>query len=85
MDAPWFGADVPTTTGPARMARAARACILPVAVERAEDGYRLVVGEIIEPTGDPIVDAAACNRALEESIRRQPEGWTWLHARTDAA
>jgi len=80
----WFGVEVPTTTGPGRMARIARARILPVAVERIGNGHRLVVGEGFEPTGDLHRDVARCNEALEEMIRHQPEEWTWLHARSDS-
>lgn len=85
VEASWFGVDVPTTTGPGRIARIARATILPVSVERHDGVHRLVLGEDFVPSGDPLRDAGSCNAALEAMIRRQPGGWTWLHARHDGS
>jgi lauroyl/myristoyl acyltransferase len=33
------------------------------------------------PGGDRQADAEACNRELEQIIRRSPEEWTWFHDR----
>lgn len=79
--APWFTGRVATTTGPARLAHGASATILPVGVVRRGRGHRLFVGEAFRPEGDPEIDAGRCNAALEQLIRQDPEGWTWIHAR----
>lgn len=79
--APWFGVDAPTATGPSRMARAARAQILPVGIRRDGDAHRLEVGTAFVPSGDDAADARRCNAALEDLILRQPEEWTWTHDR----
>ncbi|RKZ13235.1 hypothetical protein DRQ53_00225 [bacterium] len=81
--APWFGYPAPTTTGPARLARAARATILPLGIRRVGQGHQIGLGEPIIPTGDENVDAARCNGALEDLILRSPEEWTWFHDRYD--
>lgn len=78
---PWFGVPAPTSPGPARLARAAKATILPVGIRRSGAGHRLEVGESFEPTGDLEVDLRRCNAALEELILRNPEEWTWIHDR----
>ena len=79
--APWFADRVPTTTGPGRLAHGASATILPVGVVRRGRGHRLIVGEAFHPEGDREVDASRCNAALEQLVRQDPEGWTWIHAR----
>ena len=83
--ASWFGHPAPTTTGPARLARAARATILPLGIRRAGQGHVIGFGEPIIPGGDEAADAARCNGALEELILRSPEEWTWFHDRYDLA
>jgi KDO2-lipid IV(A) lauroyltransferase len=79
--ADWFGHPAPTATGPARLARIARATILPVSVRRAGEGHEMGCGEAFVPSGDADVDAARCNHALEEIILASPEEWTWFHDR----
>jgi len=84
--APWFGRSAPTVVGPARLARRAGAAILPVGIRREGKGHRVLVGEELEwsPADSDETLAAACNRSLEELIRRAPEEWTWFHERYQA-
>lgn len=79
--ADWFGHPAPTTTGPGRLARIAGARIVPVSIRRIGDGHEMGCGEAFVPVGDPQVDAARCNAALEEMILASPEEWTWFHDR----
>ena len=79
--APWFHGWVPTTTGPGRLAHGAGATILPVGVARRGRRHHLLVGDGFRPEGDATTDARRCNAALEELVRQDPEGWTWIHAR----
>jgi len=79
--ADWFGHAARTTTGPARLARIAGATIVPIAIRRVSDGHEMGCGEAFVPVGDPQVDAARCNLALEETILASPEEWTWFHDR----
>ncbi len=80
---PWFGRPAPTVTGPARLARAGRARILPVAVTRRPDGkgHRLKVATGFEPEGTVEEVSARCNQALEHFVREAPEEWLWFHDR----
>lgn len=79
--APWFGTEAPTATGPSRIAGAAGASILPLAIRREGDGHRLEAAPAFVPTGDEFEDARRCNAALEAMILRNPEEWTWIHDR----
>ncbi len=83
VSAPWFGRPAPTAVGPARLARRAGALILPVGIHRRGRGHEVLVGRSVDwsPGDDDAVIAAACNRALEELVRRAPEEWTWFHER----
>lgn len=81
--APWFGHAAPTTTGPARLASAAGATILPLGIRRSGARHLIGLGTPFIPSGDAQVDAARCNGALEELIRQSPEEWTWFHDRYD--
>jgi len=83
VQAEWFGYDAPTTSGPSRLAKIAGATILPVGVRRVGRGHVMECGEAFRPVGDPRIDAARCNAALEAIILASPKEWTWFHARYD--
>lgn len=83
VSAPWFGYDAPTTTGPARLARVARAKILPLGIRRDQNVHRIELGAAFAPSGELRQDAIRCNQALQELILRSPEEWTWFHDRYD--
>ena len=85
---PFFGHDAYTTDGPARLALASGAAVIPCFVVRESDGaWRMV----IEPelavlrTGDRVADAyrltADCTAILERWVRRYPDQWLWTHRR----
>lgn len=79
--APWWGHPAPTAVGPARLASAAGAWVLPVAVLDVDGRRRLCVGEGWRAEGSVESLAARGNRALEDFVRRSPEEWTWFHDR----
>ncbi|MGH8539416.1 MAG: lysophospholipid acyltransferase family protein [Stenotrophobium sp.] len=80
---PFFGVPTATITGLPRMARAARAAIVPCFVHREPNGYVL---RIEAPLADfPLenLEAAArrMNAELESRILATPEQYFWLHKR----
>ena len=54
-------------------------------VPQGEDGYKLSFRQPIFPSGrGPEAEAELTGRylaAVEEDIRRAPEGWLWMHRR----
>lgn len=89
---PFFGFDVPTPSGFARMALARGCPVLPVAMAR--EGKRHVIsylpaldpGDFLGANGETgqaqqINFLAACNRQLETFILRNPQQWVWFHNR----
>jgi len=84
---PFFGVRVWTSTAAARLASRTGAAIVPVRIERGEDGdHDLIVEpelELPEPDDPDFVSkvTAACNAVLERWIRGRPDHWMWLHKR----
>ncbi|MEF8833389.1 MAG: lipid A biosynthesis acyltransferase [Halofilum sp. (in: g-proteobacteria)] len=79
--APFFGMQKATLTALGRLARLARATVLPMMVfydtERCRYEVELRPPLPGFPSGDDEADARAMNAALEESIRRCPEQYLW--------
>jgi KDO2-lipid IV(A) lauroyltransferase len=85
--ADFMGHRVWTTTAPAALARRTGAALLPVRIERGEDGnHNLIVepeivvddcqkGEEIEMLTERI------NRVVAGWVRQRPDHWMWLHRR----
>lgn len=79
--APFFGMEKATLTSLGRLARLARAKVVPVmacynlAHRRYEVELRPALVDF--PSGDDHADACAMNAALEESIRRCPAQYLW--------
>jgi Kdo2-lipid IVA lauroyltransferase/acyltransferase len=88
---PFFGRRVWTSTAAARLARRTGAAIVPVRIDRREDGDHDLVVEPrlgLPPRDDPaFVEAvtAACNAVLERWIRERPGHWMWIHRRFKGA
>jgi KDO2-lipid IV(A) lauroyltransferase len=87
VEVPLFGARCLTSIGPALLAQRAGAPILPCYVVRdAPDHHILRILPELELPDAASPDAelavtAACNRAIEDIIRKHPEHWTWAHRR----
>jgi Kdo2-lipid IVA lauroyltransferase/acyltransferase len=83
----FMGADVWTTTAPAKLAIHTGATLLPVRIERRDDGNHDL---LVEPpiatktsTGDSSVASitAEMNRIVGNWVARKPDHWLWLHKR----
>lgn len=79
--APFFGMEKATLTSLGRLARLARAKVVPIMacydLERRRYEVELRAPLADFPSGDDLADARAMNAALEESIRRCPEQYLW--------
>lgn len=83
--APFMGMPAATTTGLSRLARLARARVLPLFyhVNDAGDGYEITIRPPLEdyPSGDLQADAAHMNRILDDAVRARPQQYFWAHRR----
>ncbi len=85
---PFCGRPAPTVTGPARLALAAGAPLLPMALAK-RDGvaglYEVVALPPLEPRGDGPDDVleltGRINAALSTLLLRNPAEWVWFHDR----
>jgi len=84
----FFGRPSRFATGPARLAIATGAAMLPVAILRRSDGgHRVMIGAALVPATagstaervDRLLEDAV--RALEAMIRLDPASWAWMHPR----
>ncbi len=85
---PFFGRIAMTTPAPAALALKLGAVLLPARNERLGGSrFRMTVYEPIEfaPSGDHDRDVfdltAKINDAIEQSVRRRPSQWLWIHRR----
>jgi KDO2-lipid IV(A) lauroyltransferase len=82
---PFFGVPAATITGLSRMAKLARAAVVPVVTRQhpGGQGYTLQFYPAWEgfPTEDPEADARRMNAFIEERVREMPEQYHWLHKR----
>jgi KDO2-lipid IV(A) lauroyltransferase len=84
---PFFGKPAYTVTGPAALARASSAPLLPAFLEWEGRRYRLSFEEPIhvprtrDRDADILSGTRAWTRAFEERIRARPDHWMWFHAR----
>ena len=85
---PFLGVPAWTTTGPALLARRARAPVVPIHIRRTRDGrHRIYVEPALElpQTSDRERDVLAATARMNEVvgrwIREDPVPWTWSHRR----
>ncbi len=82
---PFFGVEAATITATTRFARANNSEVVFFSHYRLNDnsGYHLEFSNPIEnyPSGDDEADAARINLIIEQTIRRHPEQYLWLHKR----
>ncbi len=86
---PFFGVEACTASGMARIAHKTGAAVLPgfMLWEQAERQYVLRFGAelVLANSGNPEADAdantALFTAAIEETIRRYPDQWLWMHRR----
>lgn len=83
----FFGVPACTNKGPALLAAASKAAVIPTFTIRRGAKHRMIFKEevILKDTGDRERDAlentAALTRVIEEMIRACPEQWFWVHRR----
>jgi len=81
---PFFGIPTATITAIPQYAQIAGANVLTMNTYREEGGrYRVELEPVLDnfPSGDDVADTERWSAWLEESIRRQPEDYFWLHKR----
>jgi KDO2-lipid IV(A) lauroyltransferase len=82
---PFFGVQAATVTGLSRIARLARAVVVPAVTRQlpGAQGYVLRFYPAWEnfPTDDEEADTRRMNAFIEERIREMPEQYYWLHRR----
>jgi KDO2-lipid IV(A) lauroyltransferase len=82
---PFFGVPAATITGLSRMARLARAAVVPAVTRQlpGAQGYELRFYPAWEnyPTEDVAADTLRMNAFIEERVREMPEQYYWVHKR----
>lgn len=80
---PFFGVPAATVSSLPRLARLARAKVVPVTSRLTPDGYEVVVHPAWEgyPGGDVETDTAGMNHRLERLILDAPAQYYWVHKR----
>jgi len=82
---PFFNVPTATITGLARMARLARAVVVPAVTRQlpGAQGYELRFYPAWEnyPTDDVEADTRRMNAFIEDRVREMPEQYYWLHKR----
>lgn len=82
---PFFGVPAATITGLARIARLARAVVVPLVTRQLPggDGYVVQFYPAWEnyPTDDIDADVRRMNAFIEDRVREMPEQYHWLHKR----
>lgn len=76
---PFFGVPAATLTTPGRMARLARATVVPCFTRLTPGGYEIWFEPALDnfPGSDETADAARMNRVLEAGLRQMPEQYMW--------
>jgi len=81
---PFFGIQTATITAIPKYAAFADANVLPYSTYREKNGrYRIEFEPVLDnyPSGDDVADTQRWSDWLEQSIRKQPEDYFWLHKR----
>jgi KDO2-lipid IV(A) lauroyltransferase len=82
---PFFGVSAATITGLSRVARLARASVVPAVTRMlpGSEGYELRFYPAWQdfPTDDPVADARRMNAFIEDRVREMPEQYNWVHKR----
>lgn len=80
---PFFGVPAATVTALPRIAKMARATVVPFVTRQTPDGYvaRFYPAWENYPSGDVEADTARMNAFIESVVREMPEQYYWLHRR----
>ena len=80
---PFFGVPAATVTGLPRIAKMARAVVVPFVTRQTDGGYVAKFYPAWDnfPSGDVEADTARMNAFIESVVREMPEQYYWLHRR----
>lgn len=82
---PFFGIQTATITGVSRIAKIARATVVPAVTRMypGSQGYEVRIHPPWEdfPSGDDEADARRMNEFIEARVREMPEQYNWVHRR----
>lgn len=82
---PFFGVPAASLTSTSRIAKLAKAPVIPFFAHRLEDGsgYRLVLHPPLAgfPSDDIEEDTRRINELIEQEVRKHPEHYLWVHRR----
>lgn len=79
---PFFGRPAFTPVGAAKIALKQQAAVVPVFIERLDDGrHRVAFQPPLDLPDDPQAATALMTAKIEEQVRRRPEQWVWMHRR----
>lgn len=83
--APFFGIQAATNPATSRLAKIAKARVVPFFQIRLPglQGYKLKILPALDnfPSGDVIKDTARINKVIEGAVRESPEQYLWAHRR----
>ena len=88
---PFFGKPAWTPTGPAKLAHASGAAIVPAFMIHEGDQYHLYLEDAIVPDPNMSKEEAvqkmteAWSQVVEKYVRRFPDQWVWMHNRWKTA
>jgi KDO2-lipid IV(A) lauroyltransferase len=78
----FLGKDLPMSAGPAQLARASRAPVLPLVTTAATPVWRFAIEPPVALTGGSLeADVALLCRLTEQQVLRSPQLWSWHHRR----
>lgn len=79
---PFFGHPAFTPVGAAKIALRQNTAVLPIFIERLENGSHVVkLQPALDLPDDPTEATALMTEKIEEQVRRRPEQWVWMHRR----
>jgi KDO2-lipid IV(A) lauroyltransferase len=79
---PFFGRPAFTPVGAAKIALRQKTAVIPVFIERLDDGRHLVTFHpVLDLPDDATAATALMTAKIEEQVRRRPEQWVWMHRR----
>jgi len=80
---PFFGVPAATVTAMPRLAKLARATVVPAVTRQTDEGYEVMVYPPWEdyPTHDVEADVRRMNAFIEDRVREMPEQYFWVHKR----
>jgi KDO2-lipid IV(A) lauroyltransferase len=79
---PFFGHPAFTPVGAAKIALRQNTAVIPIFIERLENGRHIVsLQPALDLPDDPTEATALMTAKIEEQVRRRPEQWVWMHRR----